>query len=246
MSLYMIQMEADQHRLYQWASQEGLNTEDAGYLVHAAMRAAFGKAAPQPFALMPGRVRGLLPVLGYAPYPREYLLGQRQAYATPLLADVFAQEEILVKAMPERWPGGRSFRFSLTACPVRRHTVVRDGKRKTTEKDAFLVACDHQEPDGPLLERGAVYLNWLEEELSRGRAAKLVQGRLTGFQLVRLVRRSRRPGKATRLPNRGQRPEATFEGALQVDSGQAFYELLARGIGRHRAFGYGMILLKPA
>jgi CRISPR system Cascade subunit CasE len=240
----MIQMQADQHRLYQWASQEGLNTEDAGYLVHAAMRAALGQASPQPFSLQPGGTRGQLSILGYSPFPREYVLGQRQAYASPLLAEAFPEEEILAKAMPERWPGGREFRFSLTACPVRRQTTVKDGRRKTTEKDAFLVACDHQAPEDPPLERAPVYLGWLKDELARNQAAELVRARLTGFQLVRLVRRSRRPGKAVRLPGQGQRPQASFEGRLRVESGLAFGELLARGVGRHRAFGYGMILLK--
>jgi len=35
-------------------------------------------------------------------------------------------------------------------------------------------------------------------------------------------------------------------GVLQVRDSAAFAALLARGIGRHRAFGFGMLLLKPA
>jgi CRISPR system Cascade subunit CasE len=37
-----------------------------------------------------------------------------------------------------------------------------------------------------------------------------------------------------------------FSGLLQVEDAAAFTALLARGIGRHRAFGFGMLLLKPA
>jgi len=245
MSLYMIHLEADLHRLYQWAAQEGLNTADAGYLVHAAMRAALGPAAPQPFALMPTKIRGALSVLGYSPHPREYLLGQLQAVATPLLVNVFPPKEILAKAMPDRWPAGRRMRFSLKACPVRRQSVTRQGERKHIEKDAYLAACDHHPADQAPLERAEVYLAWLEQELFRGEAAQLVNGRLKGFQLVRLVRRSHRPGKARRLPTGGQRPEASFEGSLKILSSSAFTRLLTRGVGRHRAFGYGMLLLRP-
>ncbi len=41
-------------------------------------------------------------------------------------------------------------------------------------------------------------------------------------------------------------PEAEFEGTLEVLDGTAFHAVLARGIGRHRAFGYGMLLVRPA
>ena len=34
-------------------------------------------------------------------------------------------------------------------------------------------------------------------------------------------------------------------GALTVTDPDAFAALLARGVGRHRAYGYGMILLRP-
>ncbi len=34
-------------------------------------------------------------------------------------------------------------------------------------------------------------------------------------------------------------------GTLAVDDPVAFRRLLGRGVGRHVAFGYGMLLLKP-
>jgi CRISPR system Cascade subunit CasE len=43
-----------------------------------------------------------------------------------------------------------------------------------------------------------------------------------------------------------ERPNAVLEGTLTVGDPDAFARLLARGIGRHRAFGFGMLLLKPA
>ena len=41
-------------------------------------------------------------------------------------------------------------------------------------------------------------------------------------------------------------PDATLQGALRVTGGNAFANLLARGIGRHQSYGYGMLLLRPA
>ena len=36
-----------------------------------------------------------------------------------------------------------------------------------------------------------------------------------------------------------------MSGALTITDGEKFAQLLARGIGRHRAYGYGMLLLRP-
>jgi len=33
---------------------------------------------------------------------------------------------------------------------------------------------------------------------------------------------------------------------LTVTDGEAFARLLAKGVGRHTAYGYGMLLLRPA
>ena len=37
-----------------------------------------------------------------------------------------------------------------------------------------------------------------------------------------------------------------MQGVLTITDGGAFASLLARGVGRHRAYGYGMMLLRPA
>jgi len=33
---------------------------------------------------------------------------------------------------------------------------------------------------------------------------------------------------------------------VEVSDSEAFHEKLRSGVGRHRSFGYGMLLLKPA
>jgi CRISPR system Cascade subunit CasE len=40
-------------------------------------------------------------------------------------------------------------------------------------------------------------------------------------------------------------PDAVMRGNLIVSDPAAFAQLLARGIGRHRAYGFGMLLLRP-
>lgn len=64
---------------------------------------------------------------------------------------------------------------------------------------------------------------------------------LEGFRIVRLLRKAEGAGRRDFLA-----PQAKLGGILTVQDGTAFQTLLARGIGRHRAFGYGMLLLRPA
>ena len=245
MSLYMIQLGVRQRHLHQWAHDAGLNARDAGYLMHAAMRAAFGAAAPQPFTLLPQKARGELMVLGYSGLPLEHLLEQRQAVATPLLEAAFPHGGMLGKEMPQAWRAGRSYGFEVRFCPVARLTVLKDGKRKALERDAYLAACDQRGPDEHPLNREDVYLEWLERQIAREGAASMLEAGMAGFHLVKPVRRRQRPGKATSLGVKALRPDVLVRGRLKVEASQGFAGLLARGVGRHRAFGYGMLLIRP-
>jgi CRISPR system Cascade subunit CasE len=40
-------------------------------------------------------------------------------------------------------------------------------------------------------------------------------------------------------------PDAVVHGTLTITDPVAFAGLLARGVGRHRSYGYGMLLLRP-
>ena len=66
--------------------------------------------------------------------------------------------------------------------------------------------------------------------------------RLEGFQLHAMVRkREGASGLATR-----KFPDAVLAGELTLVEPEPFMEVLARGVGRQRAFGYGMVMLQPA
>lgn len=69
---------------------------------------------------------------------------------------------------------------------------------------------------------------------------------MTEFSLSTVVRRSALQNEGGRPKTPVQGPDAVFTGVLQVQDPTAFAALVARGIGRHRAFGFGMLLLKPA
>jgi CRISPR system Cascade subunit CasE len=82
--------------------------------------------------------------------------------------------------------------------------------------------------------REAVYTDWLAQRLDG--AAMLQPGvRLTRFQRVRAAREGYSP----------EGPDAILQGDLIVDDSSGFQKSLAQGVGRHKAYGYGMLLLRP-
>ena len=70
------------------------------------------------------------------------------------------------------------------------------------------------------------------------------RAQLDGFRLTSSLRKGsavvgRRPAQ------RVTGPDALFSGELTVHDPEGFAALIARGVGRHRAFGFGMLLLRP-
>jgi CRISPR system Cascade subunit CasE len=98
-------------------------------------------------------------------------------------------------------------------------------------------------PDA-LLSREAVYSDWLKRQFQA--TAELYEVGMTEFKLSAVLRRGAVQTEGSRLKHPVQGPDAVFTGVLQVRDSKAFAALVARGIGRHRAFGFGMLLLKPA
>ena len=84
--------------------------------------------------------------------------------------------------------------------------------------------------------REAVYRDWLAVRL--GSAATLDPATTT---LQRFER-----SRVARLGGAPEGPDATFQGELEVGDPDAFVQLLANGVGRHKAYGYGMLMLRPA
>jgi len=109
------------------------------------------------------------------------------------------------------------------------------------ERDAFLSAVEASPEGGATIERNIVYESWLSERLAP--AAKLVDGRchMTQFRRTRLRRSLHSKGRTRAVEG----PEALMKGRLQITDCDAFNAVLAKGVGRHSAFGFGMLLLSP-
>ena len=235
--LHMVEMHPDEAALFRFLQGHAgahPRDEDLGYGLHAWLTAAFAEMAPSPFRVMRPR-RGPFRLLAYSLHDATALRDHLHEMAEPAAAAVCADDAIITKRMPYTWAAGRTLGFEVLCCPV----VRRSTEGRIVEKDVLLARADTDELGQ--LKRDEIYRVWLAQRLDG--AASLSRARLEGFQLVHTIRRSRSPG------NHGlrmlTRPQALLTGVLRVEDPEAFAALLGRGVGRHRAFGYGMLLLRP-
>lgn len=240
--LYMARIPIRGERLFAFARRRGLKTWelDQGYAVHCALKELFGEDAPQPFALEPSS-GPIQPVLGYGPADARRLREGAQLKADPWLWEHLVDwENLAAKPMPGTWREGQRLDFTVRATPIARaakgHARVREG----AEVDVFLMRC--WENVGEPVDREKVYAEWFHAQLARIGGARAVELSVRSFQIDRLSRRHH--AEDQRKTVRG-RPDVTFSGTLAVTDPTAFPALLARGVGRHRAFGFGMVLLRP-
>lgn len=236
MPLHMIELRPDAGRLFAFLQAQGLlHDGHLGYGVHAWLRAAFGDLAPRPWRLFWDRQRPAR-VLGYARCDALTLYQRLQDYAEPLAASVCPFESLASKEMPA-FPAGRTLRFEVLAAPVGRKS------RSGQEKDLFLLAVEKKSLLGQAPpSRHETYCQWVREQLESQGSCQVLTVAPLSFRLVRQLRRTQPPDRKTRTLTC---PEVLFSGRLRVTNPDAFGALLARGVGRHRAFGYGMILLRP-
>lgn len=237
---YMVEMRPDVPALMRFLAGQGLmpkrNKLDLGYGIHAWITAAFGEIAPKPWRLL---TKQRLParILAYSQHSADELRQRLSEFADPSVYAVCpAQDKSISSRVMPQWQSGRQLMFEILCCPVGRKAA------SGIEKDLFLIRADSAAESNILRER--VYCDWVQANLEREEAVTVDNIWLDGFQLVRQMRQGRRCNGHRQQGNL-TRPQALVKGAITISDPEAFDELLRRGIGRHRSFGYGMILLRP-
>ena len=142
------------------------------------------------------------------------------------------------KPMPSEWRTGKRLGFEIRIRPIIRK--ARGSGREEAEVDVFQAKAETFPPSEMPYNREQVYAEWLSDRLARkgGASLDIERTKLVSFQRIRSFRKLR-----TRY---SEGPDAVMRGVLTVTDSAAFSNLLARGVGRHRAYGYGMLLLRPA
>lgn len=230
--LSFIRLVPDRLALAKWAARQKQprDVQDNGFAWHGLLKSVFGDAAPKPFV---DRLNaGVNELLGYGRGCEPL------KEVEPLAAQAVGVDALRSTSMPERWQAGRSLSFEVRARPVVRSRQA-GSNGSPIELDAAVAARRH-DPDAT---REDVYRQWLSRELAREGAAELVSMRIAGFSRTRVARRF---GQSTpRQWHSVDGPDAWFRGALRISDSEAFSTLLGRGIGRHRSFGFGCLLVAP-
>lgn len=254
MTLHMLRLDPDMTRAARWGAEGALAPPgaDPGYLWHALLIEVFGEAAPKPWRLVerPGAPPHLL---GYATADRTALVDHAASFADPSACAAVGLDTLSVKAMPEHFPLDKRLGFEVRLRPTARSSFSPDGSgrrggRHRVEIDAALhaaLAAREADPHAPLPDADEIYRSWLAERLARsGAQTTMEEMRFVWRRRAAIVRKDDKGRKAVH-GRKGGGPDICVAGVLKVAEPDQFATLLARGVGRHRAFGFGMLLLRP-
>ena len=251
MKSYLIHAPLDMRSFNRWAGNRGLirnGSFDAGYAFHVLLSAMFGKSVLQPFRLFASERRARAGLYAYADADETELRDTAAAVAPPDCLDVINPDGLRSKRMPSHFEQGRRLGFDLRLRPVRRlHRDLADPQSgrslsRGAEVDAFRLEVIRRFPSGWAdstaatagVTRESVYAAWLCERF--GNAVAVEECRLVSLNRSRAVRGDRGGPEG---------PDAILQGTFTVANETAFAGVLRNGVGRHRAYGYGMLLLRP-
>ncbi len=239
-SLYMIRFLLNTARFYDFAKRRGLLSTscDDGYVIHSLMAELWGEMAPKPF-FVSGRDSRYLTVLAYSTFPKSVFIEHAQAFADPSCYEVIKWEHFSEKLMPT-WSNNLMLGFNVRVCPTKRSSK----SSSYGERDAYLSYIEHQNNSEDLsyqpMTRFDVYKEWLKDQLEKAGSVEVKKAEVETFQWSKFQRRNQKR-KITVI----ERPDVFLKGELRLLDGKSFCSTLERGIGRHRSFGFGMLLLYP-
>lgn len=234
---------------------------DSGRALHHILDETFGPSALKPFRIVAPRNRDRATVYAYTRLSKDALLTRVAETAMPEVASgrILDLLELETKPMPTDWLAGKRLGFDLRVRPVVRIRKPLPNPRpgvkaykEGSEVDAYVAEAQKDHPEGrPRLvdgvpmasamveagrDRAAVYRDWLAARLDRSAELDYDRTEMVSFARTRVSRSSASV----------EGPDATFHGEFTIADPASFNALLARGVGRHLSFGYGMLLLRPA
>ncbi len=250
MTAHMLAQPVDMRAFNRWAADRGFvrrGTFDEGFALHVLLGSTFGRSVLQPFRLFHSPRSRRASLFAYADADASSLRRMSDTVATPDCLDVLDTKRLRSKPMRTDYARDQRLGFDVRVRPVRRqHKDSRDERGRTlrggSEIDVFAAALaresspDTVRPGQSTVRRENAYIRWLAERFDGAAEIRESVCRMVAFRRTRAVR-------GDGLGPEG--PDATIHGELTIRKPDEFARRVRSGVGRHRAYGYGMLLLRP-
>ena len=229
--IYLMKADLNLPNMARWAAEE--RHSDPDKTAHCLLMESFGpEAAPRPFVITVregnGQPQGTLLTYTYrtaAELQQSADSHQRLAHAAVLDPDT-----IRTVRTPSEWGEGQTLEFEIRVRPVKRSSS-RQGGRNGHEQDFFLASPADSN-------RAETYCQWMAATMSRQGALSADPENMTVKRMaLSRVRRQNASGWHTA-------PDVTITGTAKVINPKLMEQAIAKGLGRHKGFGYGMLLLR--
>ena len=253
MTTHLIHALINMRDFNRWAGERGLvqrGAFDEGYALHILLSAMFGKAVLQPFRLFASERRRSAALYAYADIDAKVLQQTAAAVGATRLhrSDRSTTDSIETDALSLRARAASRLRYPAPARastgpdpngPAERTPATEgSGSGRIPTGGHATIPQGWADPAAAASKNGvtreSVYTDWLIERL--GAAASVEQCNLAAFRRNHAIRGAERTLEG---------PDTTLHGTLAVSDPTVFAQILRNGIGRHRAYGYGMLLLRP-
>jgi CRISPR-associated protein Cas6/Cse3/CasE subtype I-E len=227
MTVYLVRMELSEKNLYNYYRRTGRREADEGYLIKGALSGLLTDAhRPTPYSIEPSR-GGTVPILGYVKETAEALQLAIDQFADPEAASILVPGTLFTKSLPTQWPSRVG--FSIRVSPH---------KRGAQHRDYYSAEVSRR----PEITREEAYIEWLTRRFE-GSGAELQEVYLLEAQPIRVCRPHTAKGDAPRQEIMMSLTDAKMAGILHITDQDAFARFLPLGVGRQRAFGFGMLKL---
>jgi len=231
--LNLLRAELNMVNLARYAAEQ--RHSDPDRTAHCLVAESFGRRQmPKPFViktrLTEGKLKGTL--LAYTSLTAEELQGAAARHQKLAHSTVLDPATIKTVRVPEEWSEGQSINFEVRIRPTKRGSS-RDTEHPKAEQDVYLGAPENAS-------RMETYCHWLSELMRRQGALQAVPYTMVVAQLA--MRKVKRQNSSKLTTG----PDVTVVGTATIINPERMQSALSDGIGRHKGFGYGMLLLRPS
>ena len=230
--LHLMKASLDMVNLARYGAEQSHSDPDR--TAHCLMTESFGKLqTPKPFVIKTrvqnGALHGM--VLAYTALTAKELRETAERHQRLAHAAVMDPNSITTVGAPCHWTKGQSVLFEVRVRPTKRSSS-RDAENPGSEQDVYLASPEE-------MTRAETYCRWLSEMMRRQGGLHATPESMTMTQFA--MRRVRRQNSSHWIEG----PDATITGEATVVNPERMTLALSGGIGRHKGYGYGMLLLRP-